>query len=134
KERTAGASTENGGGVAVSSRRLQRLLTSSSIVALVSAAAYAPAQAACVTITGNSGGYTNPSGSTVQCVTVTAATVAGNISNAGTITPGGPTGISVINSSTINGAVINSGTISVTGRPIEVITSTITSGITNSGT
>ncbi len=110
------------------------LLATSSVAALV-AGGSGPARAACVVITGPSAGFTNPVATTIDCITVTNATVNGNIVNAGTITPGGPTGIAILDSSLFNGAVLNSGTISANQTGISVFNvSTFTAGIANTGT
>jgi outer membrane autotransporter protein len=77
------------------------LFASTSAVALLAAAA-SPAHAACDV---GFGGYVNLG--TAECVTVTSTTFTGNVSNAGTITPGGIT----ITGSSVTGAVISSGTV-----------------------
>jgi outer membrane autotransporter protein len=110
----------------------RRLFATTSLVALIVGGS-ATAHAACVNVT-NGAGFTNPTGSTIPCVTVTSPTTNGNVVNAGTITPGSPTGIA-INSTVFNGSVINSGAITATGAGIVVAgVSVFTGGITNSGT
>jgi outer membrane autotransporter protein len=109
--------------------RAALLLATSSAAALIAAGA-APARAACAVVSGP-GGFTNPAGHTTSCVTAANATVTGNVVNAGTITPGGPTGILIFDS-TLNGAVINSGTIAA-GRGIYINNANVSGGIINSG-
>ena len=87
-----------------------------------------------MTVTGTSSGYTNPTGTTIPCVTFQGATVNGNVLNAGTITPGSPSGIVVDNASTINGTITNSGQISIGGAPAIAIHGLVTGGLNNSGT
>jgi outer membrane autotransporter protein len=111
------------------------LLATTSVVAMI-AAGSGPARAACTTITGASGGFSNPNGTTIPCITLDNATVTGNVINAGALTPGGPTGILVINNSTINGSIVNSGTIAANGangKGIRVNSPILTGGISNSG-
>jgi outer membrane autotransporter protein len=114
--------------------RVALLLATSSVAALVVGGS-APARAACGNvISGSSGPYTNPTGTTIPCVTFSNATVTGNVSNAGTITPGSPTGI-LMSNSTVNGAVTNSGSIVVDGDGILVSNGAqVSGGISNSGT
>ena len=90
------------------------------------------ALAACAV--GTTSGYTNPVATAVPCIDFNSLNVTGNAVNAGTITPGGPFGIRVLNGN-FNGGVTNSGTISVSGTGILVngVTS-LTGGITNIGT
>jgi uncharacterized protein with beta-barrel porin domain len=122
-------------GVINNSSKLRVLLASSSVAALLIAAGPRPALAACTVVgPGTVAGFTNPGGHTITCVTVSNATVTGNVVNAGTITPGSPTGILVTNS-TIDGSLSNSGTISVSGDGIlGGIVATFLGGITSSGT
>lgn len=87
-----------------------------------------------MTVTGTSSGYTNPTGTTIPCVTFQGATVNGNVLNAGTITPGSLSGIVVDNASTINGTITNSGQISIGGAPAIAIHGLVTGGLNNSGT
>jgi outer membrane autotransporter protein len=118
-------------------RARSRLLLSSSVAALLIGGGAPAARAACAdTVTGNSAGFTNPTGQTIPCVTFDAATVSGNVVNAGTIAPGGPTGILVTGASTIAGQLSNAGAISITtGTGIRVTAnSVIADGIVNSGT
>ena len=115
--------------------RKGRLLLSTSVAALVIGGG-APAAFACAHGAGAGAGFDNPAGHTTACVVVTNTSFTGNITNEGTITPGGPTGILVTNASTITGQVSNSGTIAITtGTGIRVTAnSVITNGIVNSGT
>jgi hypothetical protein len=116
------------------------LLASSSVAAMLVGGGTRPAFAACANTVGPGAvaSFNNPSGQTIACVTFNNATVSGNVVNAGTITPGGPSGILLTNQSTINGSVSNSGTISVSGNGIandaSGIGDTFFGGITNSGT
>jgi uncharacterized protein with beta-barrel porin domain len=116
------------------------LLASSSVAALLIGGGTQPAFAVCANTVGPGAvaSFTNPSGQTIACVTFNNATVSGNVVNAGTITPGGPSGIQFSNSSTINGSVSNSGTISVSGAGIDAESGgngvTFFGGITSSGT
>jgi autotransporter-associated beta strand protein len=106
------------------------LLATSSVVAL--AAGGPSAWAACATITGNSAGFTNPSGTTIDCIHIVNGTVTGNVVNAGTLSPGGPFGISVDQTSTVSGAIVNTGVISA-ARGLQDV-GRMTGGFNNSGT
>jgi hypothetical protein len=116
----------------VGRRSIQRriLLATSSVVAL--AAGGPSAWAACATITGNSAGFTNPSGTTIDCIHIVNGTVTGNVVNAGTLSPGGPFGISVDQTSTVSGAIVNTGVISA-ARGLQDV-GRMTGGFNNSGT
>ncbi|HEY1981273.1 MAG TPA: autotransporter domain-containing protein [Xanthobacteraceae bacterium] len=115
--------------------QLGLLLATSSSLALLVAGQTKPAIAACSnTISGTSSGYTNPTGTTIPCVAFVGATVNGNVRNAGTITPGTPTGISINNTSTINGAIINSGQLTSAGSIAIQDEGLVTGGINNSKT
>ena len=80
--------------------RVRRLLASSSVAALLVGCG-GPAIAACYTVL-FTGGYTN-SGAT-PCITVNNTSFTGALGNTGTIAPG-PTGIAVVNHSTITGQI-----------------------------
>jgi uncharacterized protein with beta-barrel porin domain len=72
----------------------------------------------------------------LSCITVSSTSFAGDIvnSSSGVISPGNPTGILVTNSSSIAGQISNAGSISVGGTGIRVDTSSIvTNGIVNAG-
>lgn len=85
------------------------LLSGASLVTLQLCAVSA-ARAAGTTITGAHGSVTNAAGNTVDFIQVTAATITGDLTNEGTVSPGsGSYGIDVTNS-TISGAVINAAT------------------------
>ena len=118
------------------------LLASSSVAALLIGGGTRPAVAACSNVVGPGAvaSYTNPTGTTIPCVTFSGATVSGNVVNAGTITPGASNGITFSSSggtvpSTIHGSVSNSGTISVGGTGIfSNAGQFLLGGITNTGT
>jgi outer membrane autotransporter protein len=112
----------------------RRLLATSSLVALIVGGS-AAAHAACVSVP-SSGGFTNATGSTIPCIIANSATTTGNVVNAGTITPGSPTGTGIaINSTVFNGSVINSGSITVNGAGIFASgVSIFSGGISNSNT
>jgi outer membrane autotransporter protein len=106
------------------------LLATSSVAALIVGAAPRPAQAACYT-----GPFPFTNTAAQSCINVTNTSFSGNLVNSGTgvVSPGGPDGITVDNS-TITGQVSNAGTISVGGNGILVQNnSLVTNGIVNSG-
>jgi outer membrane autotransporter protein len=113
--------------------RIALLLATSSAAALI-VGGCASARAACVAVSSGPG-FTNPAGPAVSCISVNGATVTGSVTNAGTITPGSPTGISITGNSTITGAVVSSGAVSIAGsNGIAVKGALVLGGITNSGT
>ena len=119
--------------------RLRLLLASSSFAALLIGGG--TPVFACVN---GGGGYDNPSAAAISCIQVTGTSFAGNITNEGTISPGGIT----VTGGTITGAIQDSGpmiaggisldgtsTINSASVPAIVITgSTFLGGIINSGT
>jgi len=115
--------------------RASLLLATSSAAALL-AGSSGPVLAACGNVV--TPPFTNPSGPPVSCVIVSGSSVSGGVTNSGTISPGGPTGI-LITVSTFNGGVANSGTISagqngILAADVAIFGSTGAGGITNSGT
>jgi uncharacterized protein with beta-barrel porin domain len=125
--------------VHVGRRRVGVLLASSSIAALMLGGGASRAFAACTVVTGNTAGFTNPGGHTINCLQVTAATVSGSIVNAGTILPASlvTTRTTVlITNSTIGGGLTNIGTISgltdiQVGNALNTVT--LSGGISNGG-
>jgi outer membrane autotransporter protein len=90
--------------VAPSRTRIGLLLATTSVAALISGAAPQSARAACaIAVTGASGPVTNPGA--VDCISITNANVAGDVTNIGSVNPGG---ITVTNSNII-GAINDSG-------------------------
>ena len=99
---------------------------------------------------------TNPAGGATTSVFITGATVTGDVTNAGTITPGKVTQVTVpfpfasataiaVNNSAVGGKIVNSGTITATQNArtvngtaiavgLSVNNSTVGGGIVNSGT
>jgi hypothetical protein len=114
--------------------RASLLLATGSAAALI-AGSSGPALAACSNIV--TPPFTNPSGPPVSCVIVSGSSVSGGVTNSGTISPGGPTGI-LITVSTFNGGVANSGTISASQNGILLadvaVFGSTGGGTTNSGT
>jgi uncharacterized protein with beta-barrel porin domain len=116
------------------------LLLSSSLTALLVGGGASSAWAACVNTIGAA--FDNPIAQTTPCIAVTATSFAGNITNEGTIAPGG---INFTNGS-ITGFISSSGTIaggisldgksliSSSGTGIAITGPTFTGGISNSGT
>ena len=115
------------------------LLLSSSIAALLVAGGTPPAWAAC----GNNihASFDNPAAQTTPCVAVTNTSFTGNITNEGTISPGGIT----LSNGTLTGSIISTGTIaggisldgksviSSTGTAIAISGGAFSGGISNNG-
>ena len=113
------------------------LLATSSVVAMI-AAGSGPARAACAA--GTTSGFNNPANTTINCILFNNLTVTGNTVNAGTIMPGGPTGISVQNGM-YSGSILNSGVIRSNGTALNngsgiavVNVTNFAGGITSTGT
>src|SRR5215831_1858807 len=111
--------------------RLRPLLASTSLAALLIGAATPAAFAVdcSAPVTGNVPDVTNTMPN--PSCSITSATVTNNVTNTSTISPG-PVGLT-INTSSIGGAVVNAGQISGI-RAIDLISATVSGGLTNSGT
>ena len=119
------------------------LLTTSAIA--IGTSLSAEAQAACTTVGGS--GLTNPSGTTVLCVSLPSGSATGDINNQGTIADTGTSavqaGVSIGAFATLTGAIRNSGTIQAISAPGGALTTatgihinvagTVTGAITNTG-
>jgi len=116
------------------------LLLSSSVAALLIGGGAPAAFAACAN--NINAAFDNPSGNTTACVAVTNTSFTGDITNEGTITPGGIT----FNNGTITGSIASSGIISggisldsasaitSAGTAILITGPTFSGGISNAGT
>jgi outer membrane autotransporter protein len=120
-----------------SSSLILALLATSSSLALM-AAGSGPAYAVCAA--GTTSGFTNPANTTINCILFNNLTVTGNTVNAGTIMPGGPTGISV-QGGRYTGSILNSGVIRSNGTALNngsgiavVNVTSFAGGITSTGT
>ncbi|HEY8950629.1 MAG TPA: hypothetical protein VIM56_17220, partial [Rhizomicrobium sp.] len=89
--------------------KLLRGLLSGASLATLQLCAVSAARAAGTTISGVHGAITNPSGSNLDYILVSGATITGDLTNEGTINPGDGYGIDVANS-TISGSIINAAT------------------------
>jgi hypothetical protein len=85
---------------------------------------------------------TNPAGQATTSIVITGSTVAGAVTNAGTIAPGkatpnGTTAALFVSNSTVGGGIVNSGTIDAVGGQIAagilVTSGVISGGLTNTG-
>ena len=120
------------------------LLASCSVAALLIGGGTSVAFAACVN---GGGGYNNPTATTIACIQVTNTTFTGNITNEGTISPGGIT----LTGSAMTGSIQDSGPLiaggisldsaskitssaTATAAAIVIYGSTFSGGITNGGT
>jgi outer membrane autotransporter protein len=127
----------NGAGMGKSRSFILALLATSSSLTLM-AAGSGPAYAACAA--GTTSGFNNPANTTINCILFNNLAVTGNTVNAGTIMPGGPTGISV-QGGRYTGSILNSGVIRPNGTALNngsgiavVNVTTFTGGITSTGT
>ena len=123
-------------------RRLGLLLASSSTAALLIGGGAPAAFAACANGAGAGTGFDNPVATTTPCVAVTNTSFTGNITNEGTVAPGGIT----FTNGTMTGFISSSGNIlgginidansviAHTGTGIAITGSTFLGGITNAGT
>ena len=122
-------------------RSFDLLLASSSVSALLIGGGTSPALALCANGAGSGSGFDNPALHTTACVAVTHTSFTGNITNEGTISPGGIT----FTNGTMTGVIASTGTILggitidsqsvITGasKVISIGGDTFTGGIRNSG-